>query len=178
MTRPIASAAVSLACALCMLVLVLPAMAAGTGNASPESTQKVELGRSSCAVETGAEAAPAARSGIDPYAREVTRKGNSVFVSKKLAEATRKDEKIVLSKVAVRTRVDAEGDLRAYELVQIDRGSVVEKMGLKPGDQVVKVNGIPVRDLEEKRRSLEGLSRFDVTVLRKGKPVKLRVEVR
>jgi type II secretory pathway component PulC len=155
---------------LCIFALILPSRGVAADS--------VEFGRSSCAVETKAQDAPAVKTGADPYAQEVTRKGNRVTISRKLVDATKQDNKIVLSKVAVKSRVDEKGDLRAYELVQIDRGSVVEKVGLKPGDQIVKVNGIPARNLEESRQSLEGSNRFDVTVLRKGKIVKLNVQVR
>jgi C-terminal processing protease CtpA/Prc len=117
------------------------------------------------------------KSEADPYAREVTRKGNRIVVSRKLADEARQNERIVLSRVAVKTRLDDKGELRSYELVQIDKGSAVDKMGLKPGDQITRVNSIPVRDLEQKRSVLEKTDQFEVTIFRKAKFTKLYVRI-
>jgi hypothetical protein len=115
---------------------------------------------------------------VDPYTKEVTRRGNTIIVSKSFAEAVKKDNAVVLSKVAIKQRVDEKGKVIAYELVQIDRGSVVEKMGLKTGDRLTAVNGIPAKDLLEHRKPLEQGTRFLIDVMRKGKPVKLVAEIR
>lgn len=163
-----AASATALATSLCAFVLLF-----FHGNA--RATERAEFDRSSCSVESGTPAA--AKNDTDPYAREVTRKGNRVVVSRKLAEAARQNERIVLSRVAVKTRLDANGQLRSYELVQIDKGSVVDKMGLKPGDQITSVNSIPVRDLEQKRQILEKSDRFEVTIRRKGGLTKLNVRI-
>jgi type II secretory pathway component PulC len=114
----------------------------------------------------------------DPYAKEVSRRGNTIIVSKAFAEAVKKDNALVLSKVAIKQRVDENGKVIAYELIQIDRGSVVEKMGLKTGDRLTAVNGIPAKDLLEHRKPLEQGNRFVVDMIRKGKPLKLAAEIR
>jgi len=90
----------------------------------------------------------------------------------------RKKNSIVLSKVAIKGRLDKDGRLWGYEAVQIDRGSVVEQMGFKPHDLLTSINAIPVRDLEANRGSLESTDRFDLTIIRKGKTRKLRFEIR
>lgn len=159
-----------LAMALGMVALFLPFNA--------HAAEQVQFSRGSCGFESQVQPASAASAAPDQWVRDVKRSGNRVVVTKKLADAAKKDDKIVLSKVAVRSRLDAEGELRSYELVQVDKGSVVEKMGLRPGDQLVAVNGIPVRNLEEKRKGLEGSNRFSITIMRKGKPVKLNVEIK
>jgi predicted metalloprotease with PDZ domain len=90
----------------------------------------------------------------------------------------KRDNRIVLSKVAVKGRLNREGELQAWELVQVDRGSVVEKMGFRPADLVTTVNGIRARDFNDERQSLESSDRFKVTIVRKGKARNLIVEIR
>ena len=89
----------------------------------------------------------------------------------------RANSTILLSKVAIKARLDENGSLRGYEAVQIDAGSVVERMGFRPHDLIVGVNAIPARDLEASRESLESADRFDVIVKRKGKTIHLRFEI-
>jgi hypothetical protein len=127
-------------------------------------------------AQAGAESA--APAGVDPYAREVTRRGNFVLVSKKLADAARRDNLIVLSNVAIRGRLDRRGELQAYELVQIDKGSVVEKMGFRPGDLLTSVNAIPARRFYAERQTIEGAKSLHVIIKRKGKTMKMTVEIK
>ncbi|MGD0232509.1 MAG: hypothetical protein ABSC19_19515 [Syntrophorhabdales bacterium] len=115
---------------------------------------------------------------IDRYVKAITRRGNHVRVPKELANEVKKDNLLVLSKVAVRTRLDEGGRLEAYELVQIDRGGIPERLGFRPKDLITGVNGIPARDIMAKEASLESASRFDVRIVRKGKARRLIVEIR
>jgi len=110
--------------------------------------------------------------------KDIGRRGDLVIVSKQFVDEVKKDNGIVLSKVAIKVRVDADGKLTGYQLVQIDRGSAVEKMGFKPLDVLTGVNGVPARELEVHRPSLETADRFDVTILRGGKKKTMRIEVR
>ena len=112
------------------------------------------------------------------YLGQVTRKGKFIVVTKELAEDAKKGLEIVLSSVAIKTRVDKDGKLAGYELFEIDKGSIPEKIGFKSGDRVTAVNGIAARDLEKKRASLQSAGRFEITVYRKGKARKIFVEVR
>jgi S1-C subfamily serine protease len=101
-----------------------------------------------------------------------------VIISKEFARRVREKNTILLSKVAIKARLDENGSLRGYEAVQIDKGSVVERMGFRPHDLVIGVNAIPARDLEASQESLESADRFDLTVVRKGKTIHLRFEIR
>jgi S1-C subfamily serine protease len=114
----------------------------------------------------------------DKQQKEIIREGNRVVLSRQFADEVKKSSDIVLSKVAVRARLDKEGILSGYQLVQIDRGSVVELMGFRAGDIITKVNGVPARDFEGKRASLESATKFGVAVARKGKHLSLRFEIR
>jgi S1-C subfamily serine protease len=114
----------------------------------------------------------------DPCAEGVSRQGSLAVVTRQCADEARRDNTIVLSKVAIKARLDKKGRLRGYEAVEIDKGSAVERMGFMPHDLLTSVNGIPARDLNTRRRSLESADRFDITILRKGRAQKIRLEIR
>jgi len=124
------------------------------------------------------EPAPSGLPAPERRAAGVVKKGNLVLISKEFANEVRQNNAILLSKVAIKARLDKNGSLRGYEAVQIDKESVVEGMGFRPHDLVISVNGIPARDLEASRESLESVDRFDVTLLRKGKTIRLRFQIR
>lgn len=121
--------------------------------------------------------APSSRTG-DGYAKRVFRRGSLVVISRQFANEVREDNSILLSKVAIKVRLNANGDLRGYEAVQVDKGSVVEQMGFRSHDLLTSVNAIPAGDLNTNRESLESADRFDVTIIRRGKTMKLRIEIR
>jgi predicted metalloprotease with PDZ domain len=123
-------------------------------------------------------AAPSGRTAPEQWVTGVERKGGLVIISKEFARRVREKNTILLSKVAIKARLDENGSLRGYEAVQIDKGSVVERMGFRPHDLVIGVNAIPARDLEASQESLESADRFDVAVKRKGKTIHLRFEIR
>ena len=127
-----------------------------------------------------AAAASAAKRGSSGQSesRDITRKGNTVFVSRGFAEAVKKDNAIIMSTVAVKSRVDKEGRLNGFQLFQIDRGSPVISMGFKAKDILTNVNGIPAGELEANRQALEREDAFVVTVLRSGKEQKIRILIR
>jgi type II secretory pathway component PulC len=142
----------------------LYAQGTGPGNEPAKESKKAVSTRS--------------RTPSDPNLKEVTRKGNVVFVSKHFSDLVKTNKAVVLSRVAVKQRVDESGKVVAYEMVQIDRKSVVEKMGFRPGDLLKSVNGVPAVDLVANQQSLEQENRFEVVVLRKGKSVKMVFEIR
>lgn len=131
-----------------------------------------------CANATGSTVAKDTAKGVDPYAREVVRGKNRITVSKAFVDAVKKNHAVVLSRAAVRQRPDENGRVEAIELVQIDRGSSVAKMGFRPGDRIKSVNGMPVGELEAKRLEIEMANRWELTILRQGKPLRMVIEVR
>jgi len=137
---------------------------AGTIQAAKDSNSKT--------ANTGKSKKP-----IDPYSKEIRKSGDIVVISKSLADLIRKNNSIVFSKVAIQQRLDDSGKIAGYELVSIDRGSFVEKTGLRSNDLVTSVNGVLARDFNTSRESLEPCNRFDITVLRKGKTKKLIIEI-
>jgi type II secretory pathway component PulC len=172
--QPGVRSALAAACIAAALFVVLACMAAHAASGSADELTTLRPGRATAGRETG-KPAPKAH---DPYAKDVTKRGNTVVVSRKFAAAARKDNSVLLSTVAVRARTDKAGRLAGYQLVTIDQGSSVSKMGFKPGDVVTAINGIPAREFEANRPSLESATRFDVDFTRKGTARKLSVEIR
>ena len=161
--------------ALAALGLLFPAAVPAAPETQARAGQPAMTSKEPQAQAGAASTVPA---GVDPYAREVTRRGNFILVSKKLADAAKRDNLIVLSKVAIKGRLDRRGEIQAYELVQIDKGSVVEKMGFRPGDLLTSVNAIPARRFYAERQSLEGANSLQVIIKRKGKTMKMTVEIK
>jgi len=129
-------------------------------------------------IATDTRSQPADQKAFQVRSNDITRKGSLVFVSRAFADAVKKDNTIVLSTVAVKSQVDQKGQLRGFQLFQIDRGSPVTRMGFKAKDVVVGVNGIPARALEANRQSLEKEHDFGVAILRDGKEKKIRILIR
>jgi membrane-associated protease RseP (regulator of RpoE activity) len=115
---------------------------------------------------------------LEKQQKDIIRLGNNVTISRQFADEVKKSNDIVLSTVAVKARVDKAGALTGYQLVQIDKGSPVERMGLKAGDVITKINGIPAKEFEAKRPILEAASKFDVTIVRKSKQLKMKFDIR
>lgn len=153
-----------------LLIPTAPAAAqAGPAIAPPELKPPGESPQQSAA-------APSTQN--DSRERAVTRHGKLVILSRRFADEVKENNTIVLSKVAIKARLDRNGDLRGYEAVQIDKGSVVELMGFRAHDILTAINAIPARDLDANREALESADRFDVTIMRKGKTMSLRMEIR
>lgn len=114
----------------------------------------------------------------DPYLKEIARSKNKVTISREFVDAVRKNDAVVLSRAAVRQRLDKNGRVEAVELVQIDKGSSVAKMGFEPGDRIKSVNGIPLRELEARRSEIDTANRWELTIVRQGKLRRIVIEVR
>jgi type II secretory pathway component PulC len=152
-------------------LLALPALHAAA-KTSGQSQSAQTKARTSTEKHLPKEKQPAGRP------PDVVRQGNLIIVSKRLADDVRENNDIVLSTVAIKARVDRDGRFYGFQLFQVDRGSVVEKMGFKPKDILTGVNGIPARDLNGSRASLESADRFEITILRNGNEKKLSLEIR
>lgn len=160
------------AAALFVLVCCMPAFGA-SGIADEPTT--LRAGQSRAGKQTGK---PATATAQDPSAKEVTKRGNTVLVSREFANAVKKDNGVLLSKAAVRARADKAGQLTGYQLVTIDRGSAISRMGFKPGDVITAINGIPARELEANRSCLQSATKYDVDFVRKDSQRKLNVEIK
>ena len=105
--------------------LLLPPNAARVAQADPSAPG---LGPgSSRRASKESKPAPSARTAPEKRAPGVTKKGGLIVISKEFAQEVRENSTILLSKVAIKARLDEGGRLRGYEAVQIDAGSVVER---------------------------------------------------
>ncbi len=162
------------ACIAGALFVVVGCMPACAANGSTDEQTTLRPTQSTAGKQTGK--APAATQ--DPSAKEVTKRGSTVLVSREFATAVKKDNGVLLSKAAVRARADKAGQLAGYQLVTIDRGCAISKMGFKPGDVITAINGIPAREFENNRQCLQSATKYDVDFLRKDSPRRLNVEIK
>jgi type II secretion system protein C len=115
------------------------------------------------------------------YSRDVRKEGNTVLISKSLADKMKTDNSAVLSAVAIRASVDSQGRPNGYRVVSVDRGSVAEKIGLVANDVVQEINGFRLNtseDINKAYNRFKNESRFEVKVLRKGNVETIRYEIR
>ncbi|NOZ02944.1 MAG: PDZ domain-containing protein [Deltaproteobacteria bacterium] len=72
-------------------------------------------------------------------------------------------------------------DIRGFTMVIVKAGGLFDRMGLKRGDVLVSVNGMPLRDFADSRNAYKKLKkeeRISLTVIRGGKPLTLIYEIR
>lgn len=72
------------------------------------------------------------------------------------------------------------GQIRGFRLFQFEPGSIFEKLGMKDGDVVESINGVPLNDVARTVQFLNGLkgeSKVEVSISRNGAPVTLSVDV-
>jgi type II secretion system protein C len=112
---------------------------------------------------------------------EIRREGKTLVIPKTLAERIKNDNSAIMSSVAVKVATDANGQTAGYKVVAIDKESIVGKMGLKPNDTLQAVNGHSLKsgdDLKKLYDNLKNASRFELKVLRQGKPETIFYEIR
>ncbi len=131
-----------------------------------------------CADSSTKEKARSTKAPRIRHTPDVRKQGKLAIVSRDFADEVKRNNDLILSTVAVKTRVDRSGMTEGYQLVQIDKGSAAEKMGFKAKDIITAVNGISARDFNKNREYIQMADRFDVDILRHGKAAKIEVEIR
>ncbi|MBA4391625.1 MAG: hypothetical protein C0399_11925 [Syntrophus sp. (in: bacteria)] len=115
------------------------------------------------------------------YSKDIKKEGNTVVVSKALADRIRADNNIVLSTIAVKASVDNSGQSNGFKVVSVDRGSIAEKMGLVTNDILQEVNGQNLtasNDGKNAQESLKNMSKFEVKILRGTQTKMLSYEIK
>ena len=115
------------------------------------------------------------------YSNDIRKDGNTVVVSKALADKIRSDNSVVLSAIAVKGSVDSNGQSNGFKIVAIDRGSIAEKMGLLANDILQEVNGRKLSALDDGKKAQESFkntSKFEVKVLRGNQTKTLFYEIK
>lgn len=112
---------------------------------------------------------------LDKEVKEIKKEGGVTLIPKSLAEKVKANNNIVMSSIAVKAANDG------LKVVAVDRGSLAQKMGISPDDTLQEVNGHKLDSSENMNKVFEALkdaTRFEVKVMRRGKPETLRYEIR
>lgn len=149
-------------------------------NAPPQGSGAVLTAKNDKTTKKGKEEKAQPKQQAD-YLKDIRKEGNTVVVSKTLADKIRADNAVVLSSVAVKASVDNNGQSNGFKIVAIDRGSIAEKMGLVANDILQEVNGRKLTasdDGKKAQESFKNTSKFEVKVLRKNQTRMLYYEVK
>ena len=111
-------------------------------------------------------------SGVEPASD-----GREGAVPRELVDALLMNPYDELAKV----RMTPMPDLSGMRIERLDSGSILSRVGVAQGDVISAVNGVNITNVADATNALNSLisgSRFDVTVLRGGKPMELRYQVK
>lgn len=114
-------------------------------------------------------------------AKGIKKEGRNVVIPKKLAEKIKADNSIVLTTIAVKGNIDKDGKFNGYKIVSVDKGSIIDKIGIQPNDIIQEVNGYKLTSQEEAQRAyneLKNSTSFEVKVIRKNRPTTLYYQIR
>jgi general secretion pathway protein C len=73
------------------------------------------------------------------------------------------------------------GQIAGFRLFQLDEGSMFHKLGIRDGDMVKEINGVPLNNVSRTVQLLNGLRgepSIKVQVVRNGTPVTLELNVK
>jgi type II secretion system protein C len=139
-------------------------------------------------VRVGEEVDPAMTSAPMSVARAPTsfdggaveRHGNVVKVAASFRDemVNHQLSKVMMQAAAVPHYVN--GELQGFQLLEIDAGSIYEKVGLTNGDVVTSINGQPLSDVGNTIKMLHSLkdkTNADVTIVRGGKEQTMQIVV-
>lgn len=112
---------------------------------------------------------------------EIKRDGKTVVIPKLLAEQIKNDNSALMSSVAVKIATDSSGRPTGYKVVAMNKDSIAGKMGLKTDDTLQSVNGRSLssgEDLKKLYDDMKNATRFELKVMRQGKPETIFYEIR
>lgn len=118
-----------------------------------------------------------ARQEIDLSGLEPASEGQEGAVPRELVDALLMNPYDELAKV----RMVPTPDMSGMKLENIAPDSVLAQVGVAQGDVISAINGVSITNVGDASNALNSLmagNRFDVTVLRDGKPVELRYQVK
>lgn len=114
-------------------------------------------------------------------AKGIKKEGRNVVIPKELAERIKADNTIVSTSIAVKGNIDKDGKFNGYKIVSVDKGSIMDKIGIQPNDIIQEVNGYRLTSQEEAQRAyneLKNSTSFEVKVMRKNRPTTLYYQIR
>lgn len=112
---------------------------------------------------------------LDKEVKEIRKEGGVLLIPKSLAEKVKTNNNVVMSSIAVKAANDG------LKVVAVDRGSLAQKMGISPDDTLQEINGHRLDSSQNMNKVFEDLkdaTKFEVKVMRRGKPETLRYEIR
>lgn len=107
--------------------------------------------------------------------------GNKIDVDSRYRDRMIKDELPNILMQASSEPVVVNGEITGFRMFQFDEGSMFHKLGMKDGDVVREINGVPLNNVAKTIQFLNGLkqeSNVQVEIMRDGQPVTLNLNVK
>lgn len=107
--------------------------------------------------------------------------GNKIEVDARYRDRMIKEELQNILMQATAEPVLVNGEITGFKIYQFDQTSIFHKLGLKEGDVVSEINGVPLNNVAKTIQFLNGLREepnISVNVSRNGEPVSLNMSVK
>ncbi len=109
------------------------------------------------------------------------RVGNKTEVDRNYKDRMLKEELPNILMQASSEPVMEGGEIKGFRLFQFEEGSIFSKLGMKDGDVVQEINGVPLNNVAKTIQFLNGLrneNNVAVSIMRNGVPVQLELKVK
>ena len=118
----------------------------------------------------------------DQYSEEgLERNGNKTVIDSATKERMLKEDLPKFLMQASSEPIIENGQITGFRMFQFEPDSIFAKLGMKDGDVVREINGVPLNDVAKTVQFLNGLrneSNVSVNIVRDGQPVSLDLSVR
>ncbi len=111
----------------------------------------------------------------------ITKEGDKIIVERSLVEDALANVESLATKIRVVPHKGSDGEVDGYRLSAIRRGSLFDKLGIKNGDVVHAVNGMPLTSMEGAMSAFQTLQSdddFNFEVTRRNKKQTFEYEIR
>ena len=111
----------------------------------------------------------------------ITKEGDKIIVERALVDDALANVESLATKIRVVPHKGSDGEVDGYRLSAIRRGSLFDKLGIKNGDVVHAVNGLPLTSMEGAMsafQSLQSEDEFSFDVTRRNKKSTFEYEIR
>ena len=107
--------------------------------------------------------------------------GNKIEVDSRYRDRMLKEELPNILMQASSEAVMENGEIKGFRLFQFEPNSIFAKLGIKEGDVIREINGVPLNNVARTIQFLNGLKtegNVQMSVVRDGKPVNLDLSVK
>ena len=111
----------------------------------------------------------------------IEKEGDKIIVDRALVDDALQNVESLATKIRVVPHKGGDGEIDGYRLSAIRRGSLFDKLGIKNGDVVHQVNGMPLTSMEGAMgafQTLQSESEFTFEVTRRNKKQTFEYEIR